>query len=357
MMRIEKEGKLNQWIQDNMDWLKATFGADNVVSSVLHMDEKTPHIHATIIPIVYGERRKAAAERKTQQANPEKPKKRYRRKASTEPRLCADDVMARSKLKSYQNTYPAAMAMYGLQRGVDGSLAKHMSTSDYYKDLMGKQESIQDNIDMLLEQQEELSQQLEYTKSVVHKKKRENAVNDATAAIANGVGALFGGGKLKESEKEITNLKQQLETDKNVMHDMEKSHANEVMLLKQKHVREISSLQGQINEVNSLFPNVSLLLPVAHHCRDIGLTELQIRNVVNFHPIQFTGKLYYQQERKYVDADNVTISVDRGQTEKPSYNLLINGVRFLEWLKERLQKLREVLQKTQTILKISRGLH
>ena len=30
---------------------------------ILHMDEKTPHIHATIVPIVTGERRKAQKRR------------------------------------------------------------------------------------------------------------------------------------------------------------------------------------------------------------------------------------------------------------------------------------------------------
>lgn len=42
-----------------MDWLRSTFGADNVVAATLHSDEDTPHIHATVIPIVTGERRKA----------------------------------------------------------------------------------------------------------------------------------------------------------------------------------------------------------------------------------------------------------------------------------------------------------
>ena len=38
--------------------LRKTYGADNVVSAVLHMDEETPHIHATIVPIVQTERKK-----------------------------------------------------------------------------------------------------------------------------------------------------------------------------------------------------------------------------------------------------------------------------------------------------------
>ena len=44
---------------NNLQWLHRTFGRENTVSAVLHMGEHTPHIHATVVPIVTGERRKA----------------------------------------------------------------------------------------------------------------------------------------------------------------------------------------------------------------------------------------------------------------------------------------------------------
>lgn len=110
MQRIEGGGKLDEWCEDNLAWLRKTYGADNVVSAVLHMDEKTPHIHATVVPIVTGERRKA-------QVKPSEPgKKQYRKKKADDPRLCADDVMDRPKLKEYQDTYAQTMAKYGLKR-------------------------------------------------------------------------------------------------------------------------------------------------------------------------------------------------------------------------------------------------
>ena len=63
MKHIEETGKLDNWCNDNLNWLKQIFGNDNLVSAVLHLDEKTPHIHATVVPIVTGERRKAKAEK------------------------------------------------------------------------------------------------------------------------------------------------------------------------------------------------------------------------------------------------------------------------------------------------------
>ena len=119
MKRIEAEGKLDQWCADNLAWLNKTFGEDNIVSAVLHLDESTPHIHAAVVPIVTGERRKVKEKR-----IPDKPgKKKYRKKSPDTVRLCNDDVMSRIKLKEYQDTYAEAMARYGLQRGIDGSVA------------------------------------------------------------------------------------------------------------------------------------------------------------------------------------------------------------------------------------------
>ena len=54
MKQMEEDGRLDGWCNDNLKWLRETYGERNLVSAVLHMDEKTPHIHATIVPIVTG---------------------------------------------------------------------------------------------------------------------------------------------------------------------------------------------------------------------------------------------------------------------------------------------------------------
>ena len=119
MMKIANDGRLNSWIDANLKWLRDTFGEDNLVSCVLHMDEKTPHLHATVVPIVTGERVRSEGEKK------------YETKSGL--RLSADDVMRRTKLHEYQNSYAAAMKPFGLQRGIVGSTAKHQANSDYYR--------------------------------------------------------------------------------------------------------------------------------------------------------------------------------------------------------------------------------
>ena len=121
MMKIQDSGRLDKWTDANLKWLRETFGEDNLVSCVLHMDEKTPHLHATVVPIVTTERLRKKREGE----------KKYETKSG--PRLSADDVMRRGKLHEYQNSYAAAMKPFGLQRGIVGSTAKHQANSEYYK--------------------------------------------------------------------------------------------------------------------------------------------------------------------------------------------------------------------------------
>lgn len=149
MKRIEAEGRLPEWCADNLAWLRETFGAENVVSAVVHRDESTPHIHAAVVPIVTSERRKART------ATSETPGKRhYRTKSAAQPRLCADDVMSRIRLKQYQDTYAAAMSKYELERGIDGSEARHVTTQEFYRQAIAQQQDLQENIDALLRLEE-----------------------------------------------------------------------------------------------------------------------------------------------------------------------------------------------------------
>ena len=158
MMKIQDEGRLDEWCDDNLQWLHYTFGKGNTVSAVLHMDEHTPHIHATVVPIVTGERRKA---KKKQTEG----KRSYRKKANT-VRLCADDVLTREKLVTYHDSYAKAMEKYGLRRGVRGSEARHTTTAQYYRDLIRQTGELEANVQQLQTEQQQAEQQLDEVRPV-----------------------------------------------------------------------------------------------------------------------------------------------------------------------------------------------
>lgn len=160
MQRIIDAGKLDEWIADNIRWVRDTFGSDNVVGAALHMDERTPHLHIAVVPIVTTERKKKAREATV--------KKRYRTKAANRPRLCADDIMERGKMSRYQDSYAEAMGKYGLERGIRGSEARHIGQHEYYRDCMVKKKGLEEDIGNLSTVKEQLGAE---TQSLEKRKK------------------------------------------------------------------------------------------------------------------------------------------------------------------------------------------
>lgn len=201
MVKIQDDGKLDKWIDANRRWLGDTFGDENLVSLVLHMDEKTPHLHATIVPIVAGERKRRKREGE----------KKYQTLSG--PRLSADDVMKRYMLKHYQDTYAAAMKPFGLERGVVGSTVKHRVNSDYYKQQM---QQCEDDIAKL---HEELEKAKEGKSTLL---------------------AFFGRGDLAKARKELAGKDAELAQLKEKIAQLEADKLS----LKQKYTAHIASLRN-----------------------------------------------------------------------------------------------------------------
>lgn len=201
MMKIQDEGRLGKWMEANLRWLHETFGKENVVSCVLHMDEKTPHLHATIVPIVTSERQRREREGE----------RKYNTKSGS--RLSADDVLKRAKLHEYQNTYAAAMSEFGLKRGIVGSTARHIATSTHYKQQM---QQLEENIAKLQEEVEKTKE----GKSTIF--------------------ALFGKGDLAKARKELASKDEELVKLQTKIARLEVEKAT----LKQKHESDIAKLRN-----------------------------------------------------------------------------------------------------------------
>lgn len=77
------------------------YGKENVVSAVVHLDESTPHLHFNLMPVTGG-------------------------------RLCAKELFDRTALRDLQTDfYETVGKKYGLERGKEGSTAKHLDTVAY----------------------------------------------------------------------------------------------------------------------------------------------------------------------------------------------------------------------------------
>jgi len=343
MKQMEAEGRIEDWCNDSLKWIRETYGEQNLVSAVLHMDEKTPHIHATVIPIVTGERRKAGQEEQNG-------KKKYRKKNPQDVRLCADDVMARHRLKHYQDTYAQAMNKYGLQRGVDGSLARHISTMQYYKQLVEQQDSLQENIENLLGLEEEAMKKLKQVKGEINVQKMKGAAVNATTAIADGVSSLFGGSKVKRLEAEnenlkrnIVNLQKQVQAEQREQTKMENRHSSEINRVDRSYRQKIAEYDNRLELIDTYFPIVKELMPIAEQCREVGFTEELTRRIVSLQPVEFKGRLYSKEYKEKFRTEHSTATVERNPQEKGKFRLCIDGIPILDWFKKKFQEIKEKL--------------
>lgn len=377
MQRIVQEGRLKAWCADNLEWLRQTFGAENVVSAVLHMDEATPHIHAAVVPIVTSERRKVQKEQ-TNEPN----RRKYRMKSTARPRLCADDVMSRVKLKEYQDTYAAAMAKYGLQRGIDGSKARHVTTQEFYRNAIARQQNLQDNIGELLRIEEEKRKAVDYAtkqeqaacaelhrtaaelnavKGELKTEKLKNSAAEVGTTILDGIGSMIGTSKVKRQEQEIGVLRQEvaardetieiLQTKIQTMQSdhsrelttIQARHAVETANLTKQHEKEVSLLKTALSKAVKWFPYFHEMIRMESVCQTVGFDDEQATTLIKGKPLEYSGELYSEEHDCKFTVERVTAQITPDPTGKRRLQLNIDKVPFKEWCRGNLEKLRHYL--------------
>lgn len=376
MKRIAQEGRLKAWCADNLEWLRRTFGAENIVSAVLHMDEATPHIHAAVVPIVTGERRKF---RKTK--IDESDKRRYRTKSAARPRLCADDVMSRVKLKEYQDTYAAAMAKYDLQRGIDGSKARHVTTQEFYRNAIARQQNLQDNIGELLRIEEEKRKEVEHAtkqeqavreelhqtaaelnaiKGELKTERLKNSAAEVGTTILDGIGSMIGTSKVKRQEQEIGRLQQEVaERDETIeilqtkIQTMQSDHSRELTVMQARHVaettnltkrheKEVSLLKTALSKAVKWFPYFREMIRMESVCRMAGFNDEQTAALIKGKPLEYSGELYSEEHNCKFTVERVTAQITPDPSDKRKLQLNIDKVSFKEWCREKFEKLRRI---------------
>ena len=335
MERIEKEGRLDEWCADNIRYFADLFGKENIVAAHLHRDEETPHIHVTLVPIVKGERKRRKRE--------EQAKKRYRKKPADTVRLCADDIMTRLKLKSYQDSYAVVMAKYGLQRGIDGSQARHKSTTQYYRDTQRLADSLKAEVVDLQQRKETAQEELKRAKKEVQTEKLKGAATTAATHIAESVGALFGSNKVKTLERRNVDLQDRI-------HELEEE-ARQREMQQAKHIQDITEAYEQrhrklsefVDFVKCYFPYVEKLIPTIKFLRDaLNFGDAVIRKLCTFKDVSIKGELYSCEFKQHFKADKTICSLKENKEGK--FNLYIDGVSHVSWFRQKKEELMEKLR-------------
>ena len=90
-----------QFFVDCVRFFAEKYGEENIISAIVHMDETTPHLHLNLIPIADG-------------------------------RLSTKALFDRKALQALQTDFHSAVGKkWNLQRGKEGSQAKHLSTAEF----------------------------------------------------------------------------------------------------------------------------------------------------------------------------------------------------------------------------------
>ena len=308
MMKVQDEGRLNEWCADNLQWLHRTFGRENTVSAVLHMDEHTPHIHATVVPIVTGERRKAKKKHQVEG------KRTYRKKTDA-VRLCADDVLTREKLSAYHDSYAEAMAKYGLQRGIRGSEARHTTTAQYYRDLKRQTGELEANVQQLQTERQQEEQKLDEVKKEIKSEKLEAAKTEAKAALVAKVGSLLGGGKLKAEKERVQQRIAELENQNARLEQYIKQ-------MEREHQTQCSKFSEYIDKVKRYFPHVDKLLPLIDFCRNtLHFSEQIIQELCKLKKVKLKGDFYSPEFNRKFHAEGAAFSFEEDKGRKGHFKI------------------------------------
>lgn len=123
---IKDDYRDSGWLQDNFMFLGEKYG-ENLVAFTLHQDEKTPHIHAVVVPI------------------------------TADGRLSAKELFNPISLKKLQTEYAQAMSKYGLERGIEGSRARHQTMKQIYGAQQQTKQGIEHDLQPLRETHEPLT--------------------------------------------------------------------------------------------------------------------------------------------------------------------------------------------------------
>ena len=160
----EKQG---QYFNDAIDWLKQKHGADNVVMTGIQLDETTPHLVAYVVP--------------------------YDSKGKLN---CRHFLGGRDKMTAMQTDFADKVGKrFGLERGEEGSKAKHEEVKKFYAD-------IKKGVEVDLELPKPRTLELSVNSY------RERVTGEVKEQLADTLKSMQS--QLTRKDKELKNVKQQL---------------------------------------------------------------------------------------------------------------------------------------------------
>ena len=250
--------------------------------------------------------------------------------------------MTRAKLKSYQDTYAQAMSGYGLQRGIDGSEAKHITTRQYYRDLMQQTEQLQTDIAQFQDHKETAQEELKRAKKEVQTEKLKGAATTAATNIAESVGSFFGNNKVKTLERQNVVLQNRIFELEEDAQQREKRHTKQMQEMKNAYEQQNRRLSEFVDFVKRYFPYVEKLLPTIKFLREtMHFGDAVIRKLCTFKDVSIRGELYSREFNQHFKTDGAVCSLKQDTESK--FELNIDGVSHVSWFRRKKDEFMEAL--------------
>lgn len=128
---LHREKDIENWARDVYNFVARRFGEDNIVSFYVHLDEKTPHVHCTLIPV------------------------NEKNKISWKSIFGDTQEDGERILENlHDSLYEEVGKKWGFERGdsVKETKAKHRSTEEYKRDLVQEVNSLENTVKGLKKQ-------------------------------------------------------------------------------------------------------------------------------------------------------------------------------------------------------------
>lgn len=188
----------------------------------------------------------------------------------------------------------------------------------------------------------EAEQELKQAKKEVQTEKLKGAATTAATNIAESVGSLFGGGKMKSLERRNEDLQDRiLELEEEAL-QREQQQAEQIQEIRNAYEQQNRKLSEFTDFVRRYFPYVEKLIPTIKFLRErLGFNDGIIRRLCEFKEVGIKGELYSREFNQHFKADGAVCSLKQNAEER--FDLNIDGVSHVSWFRRKKDEFMETL--------------
>ena len=230
---------IKEWADTCMDFVYNDLGytKEQVLHSVIHLDEKTPHIHCVVVPLI----------------------KKFDKRANTERYTISKKQYIRDKmhLSELQDKYHERLTNkgYDLERGIKGSDRKHIKIKDYKKINRKLEQNLNTRNEKLDKAMNEFEEKSKDIKALPFNKNQVIVNKDMFESM----------NKVVKESKKVIELQPKIDKVFNEISDYTNSY-NRLLQDNKNYEREIKSLKTRNNnllqENNKLKDYINIILEV-----------------------------------------------------------------------------------------------